>query len=115
MSGKIVYSTDPSLNKRCERCKNLVGSCTCPPQEKVVTPPEVAKMRLEKSGRGGKSVTVIFDLPNDPEWLKSLSGQLKKICGVGGSFGQGKVEIQGDQREKLREALPRLGFKTVKG
>lgn len=115
MSGRIVYSTDPALNRRCERCKNLVVSCTCAPVEKVVTPPTVAKMRLEKSGRGGKSVTVIFDLPNDPDWLKTLSGQLKKVCGVGGTFGPGRVEIQGDQREKLRDALPRMGFTTVKG
>ena len=112
---KIVYSTDPALQKRCPRCKELEISCTCAPVPRVVEPPTVAKLRLEKSGRGGKSVTVIFDLPNDPAWLKELAGKLKKACGVGGSAGEGRVEIQGDQREKLREVLPKHGFKTVKG
>jgi len=115
MERKIVYSTDPALQKRCPRCRELEVSCTCAPVARVVEPPTVAKLRLEKSGRGGKSVTVIFDLPNDPAWLKELAGKLKKACGVGGSAGAGRVEIQGDQREKLRELLPKLGFQTVKG
>lgn len=115
MSGRIVFSTDPKLQERCPRCRELVVSCTCPAPTKVVEPPTVAKLRLEKSGRGGKAVTVIFDLPNDPAWLKELAGKLKKACGVGGTAGEARVEIQGDQREKLREILPKLGFKTVKG
>jgi translation initiation factor 1 len=112
---KIVYSTDPALQKRCPCCKELEISCTCAPAPKVVEAPTVAKLRIEKSGRGGKAVTVVFDLPNDPVWLKELAGKLKKACGVGGTAGEGRVEIQGDQREKLREILPKLGFTTVKG
>lgn len=112
---KIVYSTDPALQKRCLRCKELEVSCTCPKVARVVEPPTVAKLRLEKSGRGGKTVTVIFELPNDPVWLQELAGKLKRACGVGGTAGEGRVEIQGDQREKLRELLPKLGFRTVKG
>lgn len=112
---KIVYSTDPALQKRCPRCKELEVSCTCAKAAREVEPPTVAKLRLEKSGRGGKTVTVIFDLPNDPSWLAELAGKVKKACGVGGTSGAGRVEIQGDQREKLRELLPKLGFKTVKG
>ena len=112
---RIVYSTDPALQKRCPRCKELEVSCSCAPTARVVDPPTVAKLRLEKSGRGGKTVTVVYDLPNDPSWLKELAGKLKKACGVGGSAGEGRVEIQGDQREKLRTVLLKHGFKTVKG
>jgi translation initiation factor 1 len=39
---------------------------------------------------------------------------LKKACGTGGSTGENWIELQGDQRERLRELLLKKGF-LVKG
>jgi translation initiation factor 1 len=44
--------------------------------------------------------------------LKKLAKQLKKKCGSGGAVKNGVIEIQGDQREVLVEALMKLGFRA---
>ena len=74
----------------------------------------VAKLRLEKKGRGGKAVTVVYDLPNNEPFLKALSAELKRACGAGGAVVDGGVELQGDLRERVREMLTKKGW-TVKG
>lgn len=76
--------------------------------------PPVAKLRLEKKGRGGKAVTVVYDLPPDPAALEDLARDLKRALGTGGSVVEGTVELQGDRRDRLREILAAKGFR-VKG
>jgi translation initiation factor 1 len=74
----------------------------------------VAKLRVEKSGRGGKTVTVVYDLPNNQMFLKQLASELKRACGAGGAVAENTVEIQGDLRDRIRAALQKKGW-TVKG
>lgn len=74
----------------------------------------VAKLRVEKAGRGGKTVTVVYDLPRNHSFLKQLAGELKRACGAGGTVGTDSVEIQGDLRDRIREVLVHKGF-GVKG
>lgn len=74
----------------------------------------VAKLRLEKSGRGGKSVTVVDGLPRNEAFLAALARDLKRALGTGGAVRDGAVEIQGDRREALRASLAAKGW-TVKG
>jgi translation initiation factor 1 len=69
---------------------------------------------MEKKGRGGKTVTVVYDLPRNQTFLKALAGELKRACGAGGAVGESTVEIQGDLRDRVREALEKKGW-TVKG
>jgi translation initiation factor 1 len=71
-------------------------------------------MRMEKKGRGGKTVTVIYGLPNNADFLKSLCSELKKACGCGGSTTDDGVELQGDLRDRVRSTLETKGF-IVKG
>jgi translation initiation factor 1 len=71
-------------------------------------------MRMEKKGRGGKTVTVIYGLPDNTEFLKNLCSDLKKACGCGGSTTHDGVELQGDLRDRVRGYLEKKGF-TVKG
>jgi len=74
----------------------------------------VAKLRVEKAGRGGKTVTVVFGLPHNDEFLKALSQRLKRACGTGGTTTDDGVELQGDLRDRVRDALTKLGY-VVKG
>ena len=74
----------------------------------------VAKLRVEKKGRGGKLVTVIDGLPQNAIFLKDLSRELKQACGTGGTVLDHGVELQGDLRERVRVFLTKKGF-TVKG
>ena len=77
-----------------------------------------AVMRIEKQGRGGKTVTVIDGLPKLEIYLKELCTFLKTRCGSGGTYDlsgkEGLIEIQGDKRELIRSLLESKGIK-VKG
>lgn len=110
---RLVYSTDAALNNRCPRCRELVSNCRCRPDEPVPAGLTV-KLRIEKGGRGGKEVTVLYDLPRNEAFLKELAAKLKKACGTGGTAKESTVELQGDFRERLRQLLPTMGYK-VKG
>ena len=74
----------------------------------------VAKLRMEKKGRGGKTVTVVYDLPRNAAFLKELCSELKKACGTGGAVDDGAIELQGDLRDRVRDVLTKKGFR-VKG
>lgn len=110
---KLVYSTDAQQREQCPRCRELKVNCTCPAVEPVPANLTV-KLRLERGGRGGKAVTVLYDLPRNPEFLKDLATRLKRALGTGGTAKETTVEIQGDYRDRLRQLLPTLGYR-VKG
>jgi translation initiation factor 1 len=74
----------------------------------------VARLRIERAGRRGKTVTVVEGLPRNAAFLKSLAGDLKRACGSGGTVVEDRVEIQGDHVAKIRGLLASRGW-TVKG
>jgi translation initiation factor 1 len=69
---------------------------------------------MEKKGRAGKTVTVVYDLPRNAAFLKELSQELKRACGTGGAVVDDTIELQGELRERVREFLVKKGF-SVKG
>jgi translation initiation factor 1 len=71
------------------------------------------KVRRETSGRRGKAVTTVADVPLDDAGLKALAGRLKKRCGVGGSVKDGVIELQGDHRDAVVEVLRADGYDAV--
>jgi translation initiation factor 1 len=73
-----------------------------------------AGLRLERAGRSGKTVTVIEGLPRNAGFLGAVADELKRACGTGGRALEGSIELQGDQREKLRGLLSEKGW-LVKG
>lgn len=115
-NSKLVYSTDPALNKKCPKCKELEVNCACEKERDLKEYKFVAYLRLEKAGRGGKTVTTINDLPKVEHFLKELTSELKKKCGSGGTYlmdrKEGVIEIQGDKLEQIRTLLNKKGIKT---
>lgn len=112
---RVVYSTD--AGRVCPGCGWPQRDCKCSSRRAAAEPVPskvVAKLRMEKAGRGGKTVTVVYDLPRNEAFLKALCQDLKKACGSGGTVGDGTVEIQGEHRDRLRTVLAARGF-TVKG
>lgn len=113
---RLVYTTDPALNKKCAKCKEFVSQCTCEDMPEVKGYNFVAYLRIEKAGRGGKTVTAINDLPKNEPFLKALTSELKKKCGSGGTYSMdGKaasIEIQGDKIDAIRTLLNKKGIKT---
>jgi translation initiation factor 1 len=112
---RLVYSTDTA--GKCRVCGWPQRDCQCSSQRAGTAPVPariVAKLRIEKSGRGGKTVTVVYGLPENGEFLKELSQELKRACGTGGTVVEGGVELQGDRRERARDVLVKRGY-VVKG
>ena len=111
--GRLVYSTD--MGRMCPGCGWPIRDCKCSTKADQVLPARItAKLRIEKKGRGGKTVTVVYDLPRNGPFLKELSQELKRSCGTGGAVAEDTVELQGDLRDRVREFLLKKGF-LVKG
>ncbi len=103
-SGRAVYSTEKG--RRCPTCGWPQAECRCSTQFDEALPRRItAVLRLEKKGRGGKSVTVVAGLPRNLAFLDTLAQELKRACGCGGSVAVDAVEIQGDQRARVRALL----------
>jgi len=114
-NSRLVYST--GAGTICPGCGRPAVDCRCAGSRQGREPVPVrvvAKLRLEKAGRGGKSVTVVYDLPRNAAFLKELCQELKRGCGVGGAVRDDAVELQGDLRDRLRDLLVKKGF-GVKG
>lgn len=109
-----MYSTGGG--RICPGCGWPEGDCRCSraAHDEPLPARIVAKLRIEKSGRGGKTVTVVFGLPRNESFLQALTKELKRTCGTGGATLEDRVELQGDLREQVREALQKKGY-VVKG
>ncbi|AFY39180.1 translation initiation factor 1 (eIF-1/SUI1) [[Leptolyngbya] sp. PCC 7376] len=82
--------------------------------EIVDLPPNQQNIRIQstRSGRKGKTVTVITGFQHAPATLTKLTKQLKNKCGAGGTLKDGVIEIQGDRRKQLLELLTQQGYKA---
>lgn len=112
-NSRPVYSTD--AGRICPGCGWPARDCKCSTGRDEPVPVRiVATLRMEKAGRGGKTVTVVAGLPRNAAFLKELCQDLKRACGAGGTVGEGRVEIQGDLRDRVRALLVEKGV-AVKG
>lgn len=100
-NSRLVYSTETG------RIKEEKAAPSIPQGDGIV------RIRRETAGRNGKGVTTVTGVPLDETKLKDLAKALKVSCGVGGSMKDGVIEIQGDQRDKIKTELEKRGF-TVK-
>jgi len=111
--GRIVYST--AAGRICPGCGWPVNDCRCSTSIDQPIPGRiVAKLRMEKKGRSGKTVTVVDGLPRNAAFLRELSQELKRACGTGGAVLEGAIELQGELRERVRDVLIKKGY-VVKG
>lgn len=98
----LVYSTDQS--QMCPQCNQHQNVCICKDENALLGDGKV-RITLDTKGRKGKGVSVISGLAVTEKDLKSLAKELKNLCGTGGAVKNGSIEIQGDHRDKLIEAL----------
>ena len=64
--------------------------------------------------RGGKTVTVVTGFAGIGQAEKeTLAKEMQKACGAGGTIKEGRIEIQGDQRETVARILTEAGFRPV--
>lgn len=90
MSERLVYSSNSGSHKKKQGGKKKYEKSEGP-----------TKMRLETKGRGGKSVTVLFNLPFDMSEAKTLMKDLQTRLGCGATFKEARIEIRGDKRDAV--------------
>ncbi len=68
----------------------------------------------ETGGRAGKTVTVAANFTGIglPE-KEALAKRIRAACGCGGTVKDGRIEIQGDQRDTVARILAEAGFRPV--
>ena len=90
----------------CPKCGLPKEICVC---EEIAREQQNITIAVDKR-RYGKMMTIVEGLnPHDLD-LDSLVSNLKSICACGGTIKEGKIELQGDHRPKVKEALEKLGF-----
>ena len=101
----VMYSTNPDFKYETDEE---------PEQELLPAQQQKLRLRMEKNGRGGKTVTVISGLQGPDADMEALARTLKTFCGCGGSAKDGEIIIQGDFREKIKTKLISLGYTQTK-
>lgn len=98
--------------------EGLKPAVSLPKPSTASVPPRKSRGRLdvkrEKSGRGGKTVTVIYGMQTiERREREQLLKKMKSSCGVGGTLKGPNLEVQGDNREAVKRILEEVGFQVV--
>jgi translation initiation factor 1 len=102
----VVYSTSNDFDYQYQQQEEAE---TLPNQQQNLI------VKLDKSMRAGKQVTLVVGFIGNTTDLESLGKLLKTKCGVGGSVKDGEVIIQGDHRDKMVAVLQKEGYKAKRG
>ena len=113
---RLVYSS--AQGSVCPHCGLPQRKCACRKNPRgagrdAPVGDGVVRVRREKKGRKGKTVTTVAGVPLAGDALRELAGELKRSCGSGGSLKDGVIEIQGDHCDALVRELGERGY-TVK-
>lgn len=81
-------------------------------QSDTASTKDAVRVSRESKGRRGKTVTIISGLTLDDTKLQELATRLKQLCGTGGTVKDGKIEIQGDQCDRILAELQSRGHKA---
>lgn len=101
----MVYSTNPDFQFDTGEADELE---TLPKNQQRL------RVRMEKNGRGGKTVTVVAGFIGAESDLKELGKWLKGRLGVGGSAKEGEILVQGDFRQRVIDLLKSDGYTQTK-
>ena len=55
-------------------------------------------------------MTIVSGINSHELDINALISNLKSICACGGTIKDGKIELQGDHRTKVKEKLEKMGF-----
>lgn len=99
-NSRLVYSTD----------KGRIKPTKTTETNQSVSSDGIIRVGRETKGRNGKGVTTISGFDMNADELKTMAKKLKQVCGTGGTAKDGKIEIQGDQRDKILSYLKEQGY-----
>ena len=106
----LVYSTEQG--RTCPGCRQPLANCICRTARAVAAGDGIVRVSREKSGRAGKTVTVVRGLMLDAIALTATGKQLRAACGAGGTTKDGVIEVQGDHVERVMACLTQAGHQV---
>ena len=90
----------------CEVCGLPKEICVC---EDIAREQQKISITIDQR-RYGKMMTIIDGINSHELDINALISNLKSICACGGTIKDGKIELQGDHRIKVKETLEKMGF-----
>jgi translation initiation factor 1 len=100
------------IQETCSQCRQPLDACSCRPLPQAPSKATVVRVGRETKGRRGKGVTTVSDLPLDENGLAELAALLKQRLGTGGTVKDGRIEIQGDHRDRIVQELEAVGYRA---
>ena len=108
--GGLVYSTGKET-----MASLLEGLSLGEEEETLPKEDQELRVRIERKGRKGKTVTLISGFVGQTADLEELGKELKAKCGIGGSVKEGEVILQGELVERVVALLREMGYKRTRG
>lgn len=94
------------MSEICEKCGLPKDICVC--EELAIEKQKISIKTVEKKFR--KKMTIIEGInPKDID-LREITKKLKSKLACGGTLKEGRIELQGDHINKVKEELIKLGF-----
>ncbi len=90
----------------CSVCGLPEELCMC---EEIAREQQHIRIYSDKR-RYGKTVTIVEGIDSSDINIDELARQLKTKCAAGGTAKDGRIELQGEHRKKVKQALEEMGF-----
>ena len=96
------------MSEICPKCGLPKELCMC---EEIAREQQSVRISID-SRRYGKTVTVIDGIDGNDIDIADLAKTLKSRCAAGGTYKDGRIELQGDHKKKVKAVLEEIGFRT---
>ena len=96
------------MSEICPICGLPKELCMC---EEIAREQQSVRISID-SRRYGKTVTVIDGIDGNDTDIADLAEPLKSRCAAGGTCKDGRIELQGDHKKKVKAVLEEMGFRT---
>ena len=90
----------------CSKCGLPEELCMC---EEIAREQQNIRITMDRR-RYGKMVTIIDGIDQGDIDLDELAKKLKTRCAAGGTVKDGRIELQGDHKRKVKQVLEEIGF-----
>ena len=94
------------MSEICATCGLPKPLCVC---ETIAKESQIIQVYIEKK-KFRKVSTIVEGLDAREIDLKDVAKKLKSTFACGGTAKDGKIELQGDHRQKVRKSLVQMGF-----
>ena len=101
-----THCTVSVMAEVCSTCGLPKDLCVCGEIEKEQ---QRIRIRLE-TRKFGRPTTIIDGMDDKNSNLSSIAQKLKTYCACGGTSKNGRIMLQGDHRDRVREFLVKMGY-----